>query len=148
ALLFCVSLSAAALDPAAVDKLANGDNDEKGQAIAALVAEGDPKALDVLSKFADGEVEVGGKKIEVVVNNRLRSAVADALAALRLLAPERATRLAAAKELAGGADPKMLPLIRKALNNEGDPEIQRLLELIAAGMQMKNGDKEQRLAAM
>jgi urea transport system permease protein len=145
---FFISFSTQALDRAALEKLADGENDEKVEAIGALLAEGDPKAIDVLTRFAAGEVEIDGKKREVVVNNRLRSAVADALAALRLLAPDRTLRLAAAKELAGGADASMLPLVRKALDNEGDPEIQRLLELIAAGMQMKNGDKAQRLAAI
>jgi len=143
-----VSFSAQAVDQAALDKLANGDNDEKIEAIGALVDEGDAAAIEILTRFADGEVELGGRKVEVVVNNRLRSAVADALAALRLLAPERSARLAAAKELAGGADAKMLPLVKKALDNEGDPEIMHLLELAQASILAKTGDKAQRLAAI
>jgi len=143
-----ISCSAQALDRATLDKLAGGDNDEKIEAIGALVAEGDPAAIEVLTKFADGEVEIDGKKSEVVVNNRLRSAVADALAALRLLAPERAARFAAAKELAGSADAAMLPLVKKALGQEADPDIKALLELAAAGMELKSGDKERRLAAI
>jgi urea transport system permease protein len=143
-----ISFSAHALDRAALEKLANGENDEKVQAIGALVAEGDPKAIEVLTRFAAGEVEIDGKKSEVVVNNRLRSAVADALAALRLLSPERAARFAAAKELAGGADAAMLPLVKKALDNEGDAEIRPLLELAEASMEMKSPDKTRRLAAI
>jgi urea transport system permease protein len=143
-----VSFSSHALQPAALDKLANGDNDEKVEAIGALVAEGDPTAIEVLTRFARGEVEIGGKKVEVVVNNRLRSAVADALAAMRLLAPDRAARLAAAKELAGGGDAAMLPLVKKALDNEGDAEIRPLLELAEASMEMKSTDKPRRLAAI
>jgi urea transport system permease protein len=142
------SFSAFALDPAALDKLAHGENDQKIEAIGALVAEADPRAIEVLTKFAAGEVELDGKKVEVMVNNRLRGAVADALAALRLLSPERATRFAAAKELAAGADASMLPLVRNALEKEADPDIKPLLELIAASMQMKAGDKAQRLAAI
>ena len=76
-----------AIDRAAVAKLAEGDNDEKIQAIGVLVAEGDPEAAAVLEKFAEGEVVVDGKPVEVVVNNRVRVAVADALAALGLLSP-------------------------------------------------------------
>ena len=140
--------SALALDKAAVDKLAFGDNDQKIEAIGALVAEGDSQALAVLARFAEGEVEVDGKKVEVVVNNRLRGAVGEALAALRLLSPERALRLAAAKELATGADASMLPLVKKALEKEQDADIRPLLELVAASMQMKSGDKAQRLAAI
>ncbi len=137
-----------AIDKAAVTKLAEGDNDEKIQAIGALLAEGDPEAAAVLAKFAEGEVVVDGKPVEVVVNNRVRVAVADALAALGLLAPERATRLAAAKALAGGADAVMLPLVRKALEKETDADIKPLLELTAASMEMKGGDKATRIAAI
>ena len=81
ALLICLAGAAQALDKAALDKLANGDNDQKVEAIGALVAEADPRAIEVLTKFAAGEVELDGKKVEVVVNNRLRGAVSDALAA-------------------------------------------------------------------
>jgi len=139
---------ALAIDKAAVEKLANGDNDEKIVAIGALLAEGDPEAAAVLAKFAEGEVVIDGKPVEVVVNNRLRSALTDALAALRLLSPERAARLEAAKALAGGADAAMLQLVRKALDKETDPDIKPLLELTAASMELKGADKETRLAAI
>ena len=148
ALLVCLAGSAFALDRAALEKLANGDNDQKVEAIGALVAEADPHAIEVLTKFAGGEVEVDGNKVEVMINNRLRSAVADALAALRLLAPERALRLAAAKELATGADASMLPLVKKALQKETDAQIRPLLELVSASMQMKSGDKAERISAI
>ena len=147
-LLCLVASPVYALDKAALGKLAEGDNDEKIAAIGALVAEGDPQALAVLARFAEGEVEVDGKKVEVVVNNRLRGAVAEALAALRLLSPERALRLAAAKALATGADASMLPLVKRALEKEQDADVRPLLELVAASMEMKSGDKAQRLAAI
>ncbi|HJS39073.1 MAG TPA: urea ABC transporter permease subunit UrtB [Burkholderiales bacterium] len=148
ALLVCLAGAAQALDPAAVAKLADDDNDVKVEAIGALAAEGDPAAIPVLQRFAEGEVEVGGQVVEVVVNNRLRSAVGDALAGLRLLAPERAPRLAAAKELAAGADGAMLPLVKRALALEKDAEIRPLLELAAAAMELKSGDKAERVAAI
>jgi urea transport system permease protein len=151
-LLFILSLLAAveagALDKAAVAKLVSGDNDEKIEASGALVAEADPEAAAVLAKFAEGEVVIDGKPVEVVVNNRVRIAVTDALAALGLLSPERAARLAAAKALAGGADAVMLPLVKKALDKESDPEIKSLLELTASSMEMNSGDKAARLAAI
>ncbi len=143
-----LSASASALDRAALDKLANGDNDEKIEAISRLGVEGDPKAADVLAKFAEGEVEIDGKKTEVVVNNRLRGAVRDALATLRLLSADRAERFAAAKALAAGADASMLPLVKKALDKEADPDIKSLLQLVAAGAQMKSGDRAERIAAI
>lgn len=131
-----------------MEQLAAEDNDAKVAAISALVAEGDPAAIAVLQRFAGGEVEVGGQKVEVMINNRLRSAVADALAALRLLAPERDLRFAAAKELAAGADASMLPLVKRALEKETDADIRPLLELVASSMRMKSGDKAERLAAI
>ncbi len=147
-LLCLATFPALAIDKAAVAKLASEDNDEKIQAIGALLAEADPEAAAVLAKFAEGEVVVDGKPVEVVVNNRLRGAVAEALAALRLLSPERAERLAAAKALAGGADAAMLPLVKKALDKEADAEIKALLDLTAASMEMNSGDKQARLAAI
>jgi urea transport system permease protein len=147
-LLLLAALPAAALDKAAVEKLAGDDNDEKIQAIGALVAEGDPAAAAVLEKFAEGEVVIDGKPVEVIVNNRLRGAVTDALAALKLLSPDRAVRLAAAKALAEGADAAMLPLVKKALEKESDADIRSLLEVTSASMELKSDDKQARLAAI
>ena len=104
-----ISASAFALDRGALEKLASDDNDEKIAAIAALVAEGDPKAADVLKSAAEGEIEVDGKKVEIVVNNRVRARIAEALSVLKLLSPDNAERHAAATALTGGADPPCCP---------------------------------------
>ena len=146
ALFLC--FSAHALDRDALQKLASDDNDEKIAGIAALVAEGDPKAAAVLAQAAEGEITIDGKKVEIVVNNRVRGRIAEALSVLKLLSPERAERLAAAKALAGGADAAMLPLILKAREKETDGEIKSLLEVTAAGMQLKSENKAERLAAI
>jgi urea transport system permease protein len=160
------------LDRAAVEKLAFGDGDEKIEAIGALVAEGDPKAAALLQAFSDGELQTSGKRVllirsnetfdavtgtkvspppadreDVVANNRLRGAVAGALAGFKLTSPDRAERLAAAKAL-GGADAAILPLIRKSLEKETDPEVRALLDMIAASMELKDGSKESRLSAI
>jgi urea transport system permease protein len=167
------ALPAAALDGAAVGKLAAGDSDERSAAIAALVAEADPRAAEVLGAFAEGEVQTAGTRVlivrggealdavsgeavtplpaereDVVVNNRLRKEIEGALSALKLLSPERGARLAAAKELAAGAGAAVLPLVRKALERETDADIRQVLELVAASMEMKGGDKAARLAAI
>ena len=161
-----------ALDQAALDKLAFGEGDERMAAIAALLAEGDPKAVGVLKALAAGEMQTSGKRVlivrgdkavdpvsgsegplpaereDVVANNRLRAAVADALAVLNLLSPERSERMASAKALAGGADPALYPLIAKALASERDLEIRGLLEVTAAGMQLKADSRDARIAAI
>ena len=173
-LLFMLAVAPAfALDKAAVEKLATGETDERAAAIAALVTEADPKAASFLQAVAEGEVKVAGKRVlivkggqatdavtgekvdpipegaeDVVANNRLRKEIDGALAAFKLLAPEVETRLAAAKELAGGADASMLPLVKKALAKETDPRIKSLLEVTAASMEMKGGTKEERIAAI
>jgi urea transport system permease protein len=143
-----LSFSVHALDRAALERLASDDNDEKIAAIGALVAEGDPKAADVLRSAAEGEIEIDGKKVEIVVNNRVRGRIAAALSVLKLLSEDRNQRLQAAKALAGGADAAMLPLILKARDRENDAEIRALLEITAAAMQLKSEDKAVRLAAI
>jgi len=168
-----IARPAAALDPAAVEKLAFGDSDEKIEAINALAAEADPKAVPVLKAFSAGELQTAGKRVlivkgeeatdavtgekvsplppereDILVNNRLRGAVQGGLAALTLASPDRTTRLASARELASGADESMLPLVTKALEKEKDSTIRRLLEEIAAILQLKGGSAESRLAAV
>jgi urea transport system permease protein len=148
-LIFCLLAAPAwALERAALEKLVSDDNDVKIDGIQALVAEGDPAAVPVLQRLAQGEVEIDGKVVEVIANNRVRAAVGDALAGLRLVSPERAQRLTAAAELAKGADVAMLPLIKRALSAEKDPEIRDLLGLAAAAMELTTGDKATRLAAI
>src|SRR5262249_16747971 len=80
--------------------------------------------------------------------NRLRKEIEGALSTLKLLSPERHTRFEAAKQLAAGANDSLLPLVQKALEREKDAEIKGLLELIAASMELKTGDKESRIAAV
>jgi urea transport system permease protein len=168
-----ISTTASALDRAAVEKLAFGESDERIQVIGALVAEGDPRAADVLAALADGELQTAGKRVlivragealdaatgekltplpaereDVVANNRLRGAIGRALAALKLVSRERGERLAAARALAGGADASMLPLVKRALDSETDADVRSLLELIAASMELKSGDKQSRLSAI
>ncbi|HXL75846.1 MAG TPA: hypothetical protein VN967_08355, partial [Burkholderiales bacterium] len=61
-----ISTAALALDRATVEKLAFGESDERIQAIGALVAEGDPRAAEVLAALADGELQTAGKRVLIV----------------------------------------------------------------------------------
>jgi urea transport system permease protein len=148
ALLFCLAGAAHALERADVEKLTAEDNDVKIEGIRALAAEGDPAAIPVLQRLAQGEVELDGQVVEVVANNRVRAAVGDALAGLRLVSPERGERLAAAAELAKGVDAAMLPLIQRVLAAEKDAGIREHLALAAASIELSVGDKAARLAAI
>ena len=171
--LLAAARPAAALDRAAVERLAFGESDEKIAAIGALVAEGDPRAAALLQALGDGEMQTVGDRVlvvrsdeavdaltgekvsplppareDVIANNRLRAAVAAAVAALKLVSPDRATRLAAARELAGSADPAILPLVKKALEKEADPVIRPLLDQIAASAELRSGARKTRLDAV
>jgi urea transport system permease protein len=170
--LWLAASSAFALDAGTVGKLGFGDGDEKIAAIAALVAEGDAAALALLQAAANGELQTSGKQVlivkgedavdaatgakvsplpadadEVILNNRIRKEIDGAIAALKLISPDRAVRFAAAKELAGNADEAMLPLVKKALAGEADQEIKQLLELTQATLELKTGPKTSRIAA-
>jgi len=173
-LLMALAGPAAALDKAAVEKLAFGDSDERSAAITALVAEADPKAAEFLKALAEGEVQtVDGKRVlvvrgeeavdavtgekvaplpegreDVVANNRLRREIEGALAAMQLLSKDRAVRLGAAKAMGLKAEEGLLPIVKKALAQETDAEIKALLEMTAASLETRAGSKESRLAAI
>jgi urea transport system permease protein len=154
--------------------LAFGESDAKVDAIRALGASGDASALTLLQSLLDGEVQtVGDKEVllvkgdaatdlltgkavaplpesrdDLVINNRLRREIGTTMAALRLTAPDRAIRFAAAKQLQSGADEDLLPAISEALGKESDPEIKGLLQLTQASIQLTSPDKATRLAAV
>ena len=172
--LSAMAWSACALPPETLHDLALGENDAKEKAIAVAAASGDIAYLPLLQALLDGEVQtVGdaqillvkgdtavdlltGKAItplpenrdDVVINNRIRKQLRTAIAALKLTAPERAVRLAAAKELQTGADEELLPAIGTALARETDGEIKGLLLLTQASIQLTSKDKNTRLAAI
>ena len=145
-LLFLAGNALAAIDPALIARLAADDNDEKVAAIAAIVATGDPDSGRVLKSMADGELRHEGQ--EVMVNNRVRRELESAMAALKLFSSELDARRAAVKELASGADEALLPLVKKALAKETDSGLKADLELLAATLEIKGGDKASRLAAV
>ncbi len=163
----------AALDAHAVSQLAAEDSEEKIAAIRQLVQGGDPAAVRVLQALADEGLQISGGRVVIVdgervldavtgeqlkpgpeggdgitINNRVRRELAAALAALRLFDPDRAARLAAARELAAGADLAMAPLLTRALEREADGQIKQLLLLAHAQASLKAPDAATRLAAV
>jgi len=88
------------------------------------------------------------EKEEITVNNRVRRELGGALAALRLVSPRVEVRFAAAKELLGTAEPAMLPLVKKALAKEANPDIKAMLEQSAATLELRAEDRAVRLAAV
>jgi len=165
---------AMALPAPAIKDLAFGESDEKIQAIGTLVNSGDSAALPFLQSLLDGEVQTSGEQIvlvvkgdtavdaytgkvvtphpetldDVVVNNRMRQELTTAIAALTLVSPDRAIRLAAAKVLQNNSSETVLPAIDAALLKEPDPEVKGLLALTKASIDLRAGDKDKKLAAI
>ncbi|HET7033769.1 MAG TPA: urea ABC transporter permease subunit UrtB, partial [Casimicrobiaceae bacterium] len=175
ALAFAILSAAAAhsITPGQIRDLALGENDQKIDAIAALVASGDDGALALLQSLADGEIQTSGEQVlrvkdkkaidlvtgkavepipqsldDIVLNNRVRRELATAIAALKLGSADRAVRLAAAKELQRGASDAMLPALRRAQEREQDPEIKGLLTLARSTLELASDDKATRIGAI
>ncbi len=172
--LLLLASASAAIAPGTIRDLALGEGDARVKAIAAIVASGDAQALPLLQAVLDGDVKTAGDDRvflikgesatdlltgtpvapvpaaldDLVVNNRLRRELGTGIAALKLATPDRAVRLAAAKELQGSADEDTLPLISTAIGKESDPEIKDLLTLTQASIQLSSKDPATRLAAV
>ncbi len=171
----CLALPArAALDPAVVKQLAAEDSDAKIAAIQQLGAGGDRDALKVLKALADdallatpdGRVfvmpddkpldPVTGEEItpppeeydSITINNRIRAELTNAIAGLRLMNPDRAVRLAAARELQSNAGIDLAPILERALARETDKEIRKLLRFAQAQANLASPDAATRLAAV
>ena len=174
-LLFALpSLNAfAALDPALVKRLAAEDSDDKIAAIQQLGAIASADAAKVLKAMADDELLVAGEAVflfdgeravdaatgaaiepapeayeSITVNNRVRSELSNALAALKLYDPDRGVRLAAVTELQSNAGIGMVPVLAAALAKETDAEIRALLKQAHAQANLANPDVAARLAAV
>jgi urea transport system permease protein len=165
--------SAHALDASAVKQLIADDSDTKIAAINKLVAEADPAAISVLKALQDDQLYIAGDKVvvvigdaptdaitgvtldmsasdlqSVVVNNRVRGEIDTALAALRLVAPERDVRLAAATQLLQSATDEMLPAIQRALAKETDAKVKAMLAQASAAIEIRSPDVAVRKAAV
>ena len=163
----------AALDPALVRQLAAEDSDAKIAAIQKLGASASPEAAKLLKAMADDELLVAGATLFVLegdkamdaatgaaispapenyeaisVNNRVRSELGNALAALRLFDPDRTVRLAAATELQSNAGLELVPVLAQALAKETDGKIKALLKQAHAQSSLASPDVAARLAAV
>jgi len=170
--LFLLAPAAHALDPNLAKQLAAEDSDAKLEAINSIAASGDAAAIPLLKAMQDDALQLFGERLvivtgssakdaltgeavdapaekltAIVVNNRVRGVLDAALAALKLVSPQREERLAAAKIVASDPDSAMLPLIKTALVKESDAELKTLLELAQALIEIKSEDATARRAA-
>ena len=166
--------AALALDAQIVAGLGAADSNAKIEAVNSLVASGDEAALALLQSVQDGDahftpagrdVIVKGDKVfdaatmvvitpapdqyeSIVINNRLRGTLEAAIGALKLLSPDRATRLASARAIESTSQAAVLPLIEKALSKEADPTIKSSLEQTKASLNLGSTDPAVRLASV
>ena len=173
ACLFLASMAQAAVPADLLKPLAGDDPDARVAAVAQIAALATPEAGRVLQALQDDTLYVApdgkvyivegdqaldpasGKRVPlpdgidgVMVNNRLRSAVAGALSGLKLLAPQRAERLAAAQALQQSVEPAQLPLIHAALARETDADIQQILQVLIASANLHAPDAATRRQAV
>ncbi len=163
--LLLLAPAAHALDPALAKQLADDDSDVKLEAISKIAASGDASAIPLLKAMQDDALQTFNGRLVIVVgssvkdalsgepvdapadkltaiiaNNRVRGVLDAALAALKLVSPQREERLAAAKIVASDPDSAMLPLIKTALAKENDAEVKALLAQARALIEIKSDD--------
>jgi urea transport system permease protein len=151
--------------------VALGESDTRIEALNKAVATADDKTAVFLQALADDAVKVSagkpvivrdGKGIDpvtgatvdvpadaedVVSNNRMRSELEGALAALQLFSPDAGLRRSAVASLQKDPDEARLPLVEKAFASEKDPAIKDQLGLVRAAALLGSSDKAKRLEA-
>jgi urea transport system permease protein len=170
-LLALVSVTAHALDAAAMRAIAAGDNDARIEALQQAVSSGDPQLMTFLQALLDEQVKFNtdhvfivrdGKAIDVatgrptslpdgvedpVNNNRMRREFEAAMAGLKLFSTDVGTRANAIAQLKDQVDESKLPLVEKAEAQEADPGLKAQLGLLKAAVQIGSSSKEKRLTA-
>ncbi|WDD93219.1 urea ABC transporter permease subunit UrtB [Burkholderia sp. FERM BP-3421] len=171
-LALAAAVPAHALTAADAAALAGDDFDAKAVAVDHLAAAGDPAAVALLHALADGDalatddgrllIQQGdaardaltqaavaaGNAQPVLLNNLLRSKLANALAALDLGSPDPAARRSALDALLKNPDPSLKPLIDAARARETDPALKRRLDALWAIAALHDPDPAKRLAAV
>ena len=168
--------AAHALTPADALALVAGETDDRITTLNRLASGSDDKAAALIQAMADERVRVVGERVlmvqgesavdavtgealasvpeeaeDVMVNNRLRSAMETALAGMQLFGAPPERQREAAQSLQRNAfdepDASQLPLIDKALAGELDAQARQTLELAQAAVLLASEDEAQRLAA-
>lgn len=162
-----------ALTPQQAKAIAEGDSDERIDALNKAAAEGATGLAPFVQALLDDAVKVAGDQVfivrdekavdaatgatatlpenaeDVVNNNRMRGALQAALGALQLSSPDVQARANAVAELAKQAlDESQMPLLDKAVAAETDAGLKRSLERMRATILVASPDKAKRLSAV
>ncbi|WP_342128343.1 urea ABC transporter permease subunit UrtB [Hydrogenophaga sp. OTU3427] len=162
---------AQALSAADAQALAVGDTDARIETLNRLSSQADAATQALIEALAADAVKVAGARVfivredratdattgqpatvpddaeDVVNNNRMRSALEVALAALRLSQPDEKVRLAAAVSLQADPNPDQLPLVEKALAAETSERVRAALEQVRAGIWLGSEQEAERMKA-
>src|SRR5690606_15713972 len=161
-----LAAESAALDIALLAPLAGGDTEAKLRVIAQLGQMPDQRATRILEALGSGRLRgtpsgelfiieadqsaadavTGATRSlpadanSIMINNRLRRAIAGALAVSQLYSEHPRERLAAAQAVQRGSDPAMLPAVEQALASETDAQVRQALGIARAVLQLKQAD--------
>ncbi|MGC2164657.1 MAG: urea ABC transporter permease subunit UrtB [Gallionella sp.] len=152
--------------------LASGDNDQRLVTLDSIVSSGDTSSVPLLTSLLNDEIKYGTNKVYVVQddrvtnaltgtpeklpadaqdainNNRMRSQLDTAMAALNLVSTDAAIRLHAAQTLRQSESyAPALDLVKKAEQIEQDANIRALLVKIRSGIELTSTDRLLRIKA-
>ena len=177
-LFFCFLLLAPAAGYAdeATDALAGQNFDDIKRGVETLGTSGNPRAAAILGALQAGRLVVRADKSLFIkaedgsyldaltgapapdvgsvkpirVNNAIRRSVDATLGALRLFAPDAATRAAAAEAVFKSRDPADIPALTRAIDVEKDAGVKRIMEQARAASRLTMADASDadRLAAI
>ena len=148
-----------------------GETDARITALQKALASPDEQTAAFLQAMADDAVKLQGTQVlvvrdgqatdpvtghttalpegteDVINNNRMRGEIDSALAALQLLSPDAAKRLAAANALLKEPDPTKLAMLEKALGVEADAKVKAQMLLARAAVLLNSDKVAERLAS-
>ncbi len=152
--------------------IASTDGSQVAAAVEKAAALGDPRALPVLHALDDGKLRFdeskhlfikadsglkdaltgaaatpSGKLDEPASDNEVRRALSPALASLSLSAPSPKVRLAAARELGRPSD-DLVPVLRRVLAKEADPDVKKAIALALAPADLASDKPADRIRAL
>lgn len=96
----------------------------------------------------DSALKPSGGSKKLLINNRLRGLIINALAAHQLFSTNSAVRLQAAQQLQNKSTVEQLPLIEQRLASEKDSDVYAVLTMAAANLQLASPDSPVRLKAV
>ena len=114
-----------------------------------FIRQDDGSLVNAATGDAASDVMASGLRL-VRMNNAVRGAIDAALGTLRLLSPDRGTRLAAAEAVFRSHDPAALPALDRAIANEADAGVKLRMEQARAASVLSSTDagETDRLAAI